>query len=746
MGWNPFSSEEVTRVATSVSRVIPDDMLPNSINTGAIKGIFHEGNITNYVMEELVASIGVKAERMYAYAEKHYEYGLPSGEIYSSTQGRTQVEDVIETMEGQQVFMEYSHYGSLNALHVGWTKLVANHGYHQSTNQLANLTAQKGTPVYLQDMVVMAPAGTMRTGSMEQWGTAACAGVTPTRQSSLGGLVQMATPTPVHVNSALTEPELLVTYIWKVGKDNFLGTFTINLSGYDQAANYFQAKYILNGEAKYWSYLNDSGVHPSLDAVYTEAPFESGSYFPFAYFRFNKHSSITDKTTASYKTTKKLVKYLGMDYDIVGEAIDENPNIGDVEQAMLIMAVPAVSSVAIENRYLFDYFDNQHAALGESDPTVASILNAISSMGGLFGSLADQFGSSNVTVIQDKRFKMTLGNNGIFKRLVAGTIGDVGSYSSQYTTLNIERELIDAETLVSTTEVTPMNCHTYRHQITVGVYEEIAVLGLRMTYNVYGGYNTVGDETDEILLIPIDKAVSVNYTIPDREILYARSLHMIFNSRTVQEVKWYQQEWFQVVMIVVAIVLTVMDWGADGGAWITAATGLTGYSLLIAMIVINLVIGMALMPKIYALFVKVLGQDAATVLVILMIIYGAYQISQGGLAGCPWASQLLSMSSGITQAVINSKMVDVLGEYDQFKIFVEEETKLLDTANDLLHKTTLLSPFTIYGEKPEDFYNRTVHFGNIGTVGINAISSYVDIALTLPKLNDTLGEEFNAPL
>ena len=101
------------------------------------------------------------------------------------------------------------------------------------------------------------------------------------------------------------------------------------------------------------------------------------------------------------------------------------------------------------------------------------------------------------------------------------------------------------------------------------------------------------------------------------------------------------------------------------------------------------------------------------------------------------------MSTGLSSAVIQANMSDLLGEQDQLNKYMDEQTKLLDKANELLENQTILSPFVIYGEKPEDFYNRTVHYGNIGTLGINAISSYVELALTLPKVNDTLGEPIN---
>jgi hypothetical protein len=744
MGWNPFKSEEVTRVATSVSRVIADDAIPESVKGGALKAFFNDGNVPDYVMEELVASIGMRAERMYRYAENHYTHGMPSGEVYSSTQGRVQVEATIETIEGSQVSMEYSHYGSPNAMHIGWIKLASQHGYDPATNKLGNLSQAKNKNVYLNDMILVIPSSMMGTADPErvaQWGVAACGGYTPERPNNVGGLVAMPKHTPPHYSSGTTEIYLEVSYVWESAPRVLSrGTFQIDLSGYDQGANFFHAKYSVNGVTKYWMYENDSGTYPLLDAVYVDGPAVSGSYFPFTYFRFNKQSTSADKTTEAYKTSKKMMKHLGMDFDVIGAGIDENPDIADIEQAMLTFAVPSVSTNPIECRYLFDYFSNMHLAMDGSGSVEET--NILSSLSKIFG-FAGLATNAKSTVIKDKRFKMTLGNNGIYKRLVAGTIGTVGTYSSSYETITVNQATINYETGVESIEELPIKVHRYKHQISKTIYEEVLVRGLSMTYNVYGGYSTVGDDTDDILLIPIDLTVSQNYSISDRETLYSRSLHFVFNSRTVTKVKWYQQGWFRDFMIVVAVVMTYLSWGADGGAWLSAATGLTGYSLLVAMIIVNVIIAGALLPKIFDLFVRVFGKDVATILAVLAIAFGGYQMYQAGsVAGCPFASELLQLSTGLQQAVMRADMMDLLGQQNQFNLFVDEQTKLLDKANELLDNQHLLSPITIFGEKPEDFYNRTVHYGNIGTLGINAISSYVDIALTLPKLNDTVGEEF----
>lgn len=734
-----FSSKYRTTVGTAVSRVIEDEALPQSVKTGSIKSFFNDGNIPDYVMEELVASIGIRAERMYTYAEDHYTHGLPSGEVYSSTQGRQQVEAVIEAQEGQQVLIDYVRYGPPNTLHIGWMKLISQHGYNTVTNELGALSTLKGHPVYLHDMVVVVPEsqiGSLEAGALEQWGTAASAGYTPERPKSVGGMLKLMAPSPVHRSATANDLHLLVTYVWKTSTSALAPlnteTFTIPVAEYDDEADYFHAKYTVNGQAKYWIYKNKSGWYPTLDAVFVDGPAVAGSYFPFIYFRHNKQSVISNTSTDAYLTSKKMLKYLGMDYDLLAETIDDNPDIADVEQAMMVFAVPPVSTNPIENRYLFDYFDAMHYAMDGSELSEFDVARSR-----FFGSST----TKNTTVIKDSLFKMALGNDGIYKRMVAGTIGEVGTYSSSYEVVDAEETYFDPETDQNTVVTVPSKTHRYRHQVAPGLYEEVLVRNLKMTYYVFENYTTTGDETDDILLIPIDKTVSQNYSIADRETLYARSMHFVFNSRVVTKVKWYQTGVFKALLIIIAIVITIYTYGADGGSSIAAALGLSGTAGLIATIVVNLAIGQLLAVG-FKLFVKAFGPELATALAIIAIVYGGYQIIQsGGVAGAPWAQTLLQISTGLQQAVIADKFEDLLAEAEGFNLFVEEQTKLLEKSQDLLDKNNVLSPFVIFGEAPEDFYNRTVHSGNIGILGINAISSYVDVALTLPKLKDTLGEE-----
>ena len=244
-------------------------------------------------------------------------------------------------------------------------------------------------------------------------------------------------------------------------------------------------------------------------------------------------------------------------------------------------------------------------------------------------------------------------------------------------------------------------------------------------------------------MIPLDHAITQAYSIPDRELLYTRSLHYVFNSRVIQEIKWYQSDWFQFVMVVAAIVITVVSMGGDGGSSLAAVVaGKMTVTAFIAAVAMGIVEYVATSMA-FKLFADKVGVEFAFLVAIAAALAGSYKAYQAGsIAGAPTAQKLLTLSSNLVSganASLKSAMIGLQNELEAFNTLAKEKSSLLEEANKLLEPSNVLSSLVIFGESPDDFYNRTVHAGNIGVVGIDSISSYVDIALTLPKLDETIG-------
>lgn len=726
-------------------RVIANDRLPNSVKTGIQKAMLQDGEIVDYVMEEMINGIGVRAERMYEYARSGaYIHGLPSGQFVNADHGVEEVTAQLALIEGAPVVVDYIRYGAPNTLHMGWIALLAL-GYVPSSNQIPYLSAQKGATVYLDNMEVVVPAATAATldpFTIQQWGTAANSGYTPERTTTTPATRELVQPTPIRESLTATEEHLLVTYVWELTGVIHKESMVLPITGYDNEQKYFHAKYDIGGVTKYWMYQDGLGTYPVLDELFDRAPETNGTFFPFAYFRHAKASVSADKESDFYKSSRKLVGYMGMNYDHVAESIDTNPDIEDVEQAVIMFAVPANSTDSLELRYLWTFFNNMfHAQMAadqfrseeervfvKDDPTLLTFTGA----------------PTNRIVIQDTLFKMALQHAGIFKKRVAGSIGPVGTYSMVYApqTLFIptREERPNGEVRNGVREL-PVNKHRYRYQVSTGFYDEITILNLTTTFHVEGRWWVIGNETDSILLIPIDHSISADYSIPERELLYARSMHFVFNSRVVTQLEWYETEGFQMIVLAVMFVLTFYSMGSawEGLAAAFAAGGLTAAAVYLVTMIIEYIV----VALLFKLFVKAVGIRLAFVIAIIAAAYGiSTAVEAGSVAGAPFAKELLMLSNGLVQGIqvnVKEDTEDLLAEAREEELLQAEQIKLLDTANELLEQKHHLSPFLIFGETPQEFYNRTVHSGNIGVVGIEAVSAFVDSKLRLPKLNDSFG-------
>jgi len=748
-----FQSKIITTVATQVNRVIKDELLPNSVKSGVIKSIFEGGDITDYVMEELVHSVGLKADRMYDYGRDHYVHGVPAGQFNSANQANAKVKTVLETLEGGEVFVDYMRFGPPNNLHIGWMKVVEQYGYNPTTNQLPVLSAAKGKPVYLNDLKVVVPEDlreTLEREALEQWGIPATAGYTPQRSATSDVIGKLLAHTPVYSDPEATETYLKLEYIWiydvpwipenygRNPQEITIETVNIPLTGYDDDADYFHAKYTIGDTTKYWIYKLGAGTYPTLDTAFQFPEELSGQFFPWGYFRFNKLPTNLFPESAEYKSTKKLVKYMGLDFDMVADAISENPDVGEVEQAMLMMAVPALTEDPLERRYLFKFFDNLYFAAPDQ-----FILPHDRQLRDVAGVEPDS--SKTNLQIADRRFNMILSNGGMFKKRIPGSIGPIGSYSSGTRIIAQEFDYVDTGTGENYPVDHRHRIHYYQKQVSHAFYEELQIMDLGLYYNVFENLYAPTRGDSEHLLIPIDRSITDNYTASEKETLYARSLHFIFNSRNETELDWYQQEWFGDLMIIVAIVVTVFSFGSDGGSLLSAVVA--GNSVAITQAVISLLttfLEALVFQVVLKLFVKLVGVDIAFLVVIVAAVAGVtMEIGGSSVPGAPWADELVHLASGLAKEIsqtLQDAFTGLQNEASQFNSMVEQKEAELEKANDLLEGKSWLSPFTVFGETPNDFYNRTIHSGNIGIMGIDAIASYVDVALTLPKLNDTLGD------
>lgn len=727
-----FSSKKKVTVDTTVTRAIEDENLPETIKSAVISMVLdddQDATITDALIDGFSDSVGFTAERYYKYGKESYAYGVPSSTLTSTAQGETIVTEFLEQLLDQSLTLTYYHFGPFNSLHMAWQQLVDSYGYNTATNEIATLSSQKGYSVYLKDMVAVYTQDTFdngESGVLEQWGTAANATAIPGQR--LAALTQYASPTAYELDTTATEDSVRVTYTYKTATGWVDETMVLTMAAYDDDADYYQVMYTLaDGTIGYWTYQNDAGTYPEIDAIYQTEFSELGTYFPWLYFRLNKQNlgDEAHQTTDAYQTLVKLANKINLDYQTMCDAIHENVDVSDIEQAMMILAVPCNSDNELDQRYLFEYFNLLY-------------YNA----GGAGNNYSDYAASAAQSIVlQDKAFKMTLTHQGIGKKRVAGSIAAVGGYTGTTGSATYTQEYTSNGQTLTRTVTTQY--HAYQYQVNATFYDEVRVYGPRMRYYIDGSHTDSGTVGSDELVIPVDRAITGLFSLPDRETLYCRSMQYVFNSKIVTKTKWYQSGAFKIVLIIAAIVITIVTGGGAAAIWASISATIAAGAVAIAYAVLSKIVVALAVNYAFSFVAKEVGAEWAMALAVVAASVGVGMALTGaaGSASALWGPRLLTAASGLANGAskeIQKMTSDLQGEYSAFEDYMEQQNDLLEEAEDLLDTSVNLSPFVVFGESAQDFYQRTVHSGNIGTVSYDAVQNYCALALTLPKLKDSV--------
>lgn len=775
MGWNPFKSKYVTTVGTSISRLVEDEDIEDPLTQAVQTALFQKGDVADHILESTVNNLAFKAEQSYSYGKHGYVFGLPSGEIYSNALGMREMRQVLEQREGQPVTIDYLHYSSFNSIHAGWIYLIEHYGYNTITNELTVLSAQKNNRVYLKDMVLEIPSiykNTYNWDSLAVWGRPPNSGYLPTTEWHLSDDLAYLyrAPTPPQFLK-IPEERIKVTYLWVEEKRNFQRyaenpyervtheeSIYIPIPAHNPDANYFHVRYYVGSTPKYWTYEDNSGGYPVLDSVYTAGLAMMGDFYPNMYFRLAKTNPKNYANQAWYHSSKKMVKKIGLNFDDLVDQIHQNPDIKDVEQAILTLGVPPDSTDKDDLRFLFDFFEQLHLNGGGNVPYdfVNDYLRKYSNQNNLgatyFANIIDRNKSLRSIVIQDGTFKMTLLYRYTTLVRKVGKLGPIGTITGGTGEYEINQNVEADGGEVSTPRVLVERVpyFVYRKQVGLNWYDEVTVVDLSMRYYVFEKYfTTMADYNDDDvedkreLLIPLDRSIIKHYPLGVKNRLITRNYHFVFNSRVVTKVKWYQRGIFKTLIKIVGIVLTVYSLAT--GNFLTAAAAALASSayVTLALLILEEIITYLVMTTLFRLFVKAVGVDVAFFAAIFAAAYGMYdQISSGFKKLTATAKDMLSLANGLVggaQSVLKDMYESLQDDWTGFKKEMEEAWKTLEETRDTLFKDINLTPLVILGESPDDYFRRTVHSGNIGTLLIEDTHNFVDRSLTLPSPYTTLG-------
>lgn len=723
-----FSSKTKIDVANSVSRVVEDPSIPKTAQESLIRGVMQKGTIGEHMVEGMVNGPGFKFERMFRYAEKHYTHGLPSSRTFDSTAGEPLVQAILARLAGVSVQVQYAHLAPLNNTHYGRQLLMEQYGHDPETNEITVLSAKRGVPVYLDTVQAVHTEETVAGAdptSLETWGLPQSYGYTPLRPAQgsfpIGHLRQVS---PFVVDRSATEEAVLIRYTYEQDGEIQEDSFTLGLDNDTVNADFYQAYATYRKDGKrhhmYWSYRHGSGTYPELDGIFNVGDEVLGTYMPIIFFRRNGQDRTVParRDSEEFKTSSKLMKMINMDYLDMGDGVNANPGVGDVEQAVIQFGIPINDEDPAGIEYLFEFFNFHHS----SNPRAGLSDNNL---------FQRRSGPASALVISDADFTITLSYQSILKHKRAGDLGRVGTVEGGHR------------------KSEGHSAYYFRKQVSAVFYEEVEVIGPQLKYDIYKGHDVVASKHEDAskLLIPLDKAVLDLVPLLRREQMYLRGMHFVFNSVQETEVEWYQQKWFSTFLMVAAVALTIASFGQ---AWPTIVAAAAVGAVTLAITLLTMVVSALVVDYAFKLVVREVGPEAGMVLAVIAMFAGGYKAFQaGGIQGAPWAEGLLMAANGLASGVQaeNARLMDnYKGEVGEFELYKEELEDELEDTKKLLDSSSLIDPFSfvgqepvvVLGESPTNFYNRTVHSGNIGVVAIEAIHSYVDLSLQLPDFSDTI--------
>lgn len=721
-----FSSERKVTVSTNTVRLIENDNLPNSTQVGAIKSIFEEGDMTNFILEELSHNIAIRANRMYRYAKEHSHVGVPSEVFIQKEMGTSEVLKILQTKYGGGGTLHYSFFGVPNFYHFGWEALVAK-GYNTKTNMylgkyldyFAIEMGDESLDMYVEDVYL--PLSLSPYSGNKPW----------VYQDTL---TEDFYP-PVNRIPGLIAPRLLVvTGIQPNPLESVVDYTRVNIDMPDMVSgkDYFQACYEVDGVKHFWSYQKGKGTYPVLDSLGETVNSALGTYYPFVHFIHNKKmASREGKTNPDYLLSKRLCKYLDIQADDIYDQFESNPDIREVNQASLVFAIPANSTAEAEQHYAFEFFhgisqnSNSHLPNVSSDSSFKRKTHT----------------AGRTLIIADKKFHMSVSYGDIIVHRKVGVIGGRGKYNSSVgqgtATYDVKNPVTGMVSTISKTGTV----HKYTHQVTEFLYDEIQVVNLRVAFKVFEDYSTIGEGGSNLLLLPVDKAIIDRLPVKTREEVMGRSLRLVFNSYNIQYISFFERGPFKAFLAIAAIVFTIYSAGTGGGFMAAISAGGTAALAAIWSTVVLPILKVALVQEGVKFFVKTFGEEAALLIAIVAIAYGVYnQIKEGSAL---FADNLIRVGNNLISQVNASIQQNTAGVLEEMREFSEYSTdmyeKLEETAYELLNGNLLAKvPEVVFGEPPQSYFNRTVHSGNIGVQSIAAVSNYVPLALTLPSFNDTI--------
>ena len=285
----------------------------------------------------------------------------------------------------------------------------------------------------------------------------------------------------------------------------------------------------------------------------------------------------------------------------------------------------------------------------------------------------------------------------VVTRVVVGSIGPVGTYTHQLvTTTTIETDWDGNSTTIYNYK------RVYRKQADPLYYEEISAENAATEYTV-AGYKFSANMIDSKCILPVSRQILFKIDYRSTCDVIEKSMKMMVFMKKTVKVKWYQSGFFSFIMMIVAVVLTVVSWGALSSVGATIAG--IGLSVGQVIAVAGLIIGLA---GIMGINTGVLGQ----VIAVVGALYGGWSgLAKGGWQGTlVTANSLVQVTSMANSIMIQKDIASVMRDVEkQVTMTKEARDELAEVLEDM--QNPLLMPYSNRLDEIDTYY--AVASGNL---------------------------------
>lgn len=753
----------VSSVACNLAGDNQENYLTKTITTS----VMNSRNISESLNDSYLNGMGTKMKQAYWYGRDHYYFGLPSSTIMYGTPKQVEVTAILESLHaGYSITPVMSDFGPPDLAYWIDQYLTETYGYDADYGGMGNppagvpnnapvtwtidssgeVTIQMGdSPTYLFTETLTFP----EVLSRKMYYMAVYRYTTP------GTPVTDVVSRPYEVGdeegtTITTEPvndygeTSVTTTTTTVEIDALLTTTTITTTVQTDVVS----------RKQYFLYEAGTGEYPELDNILEESV-EDSAYYPVVPLRLHNVDQ-TDPANVpeeQFKTSKTLLRKLGVSFTDLGDSINSNPDVAEIDHAFFVMGISLNSQKETSIEYLYEFF--KYMALvspsGKEEFTTW-YENHVNVTSGSVLNTAPYIPSNRVRLKQGD-YNITVAFQYAELVVVNGSIGPVGTVTRE---MGVARPITVVNEFNKSVEIsTDTAVLLFRKQITETTYEEVEVCGLEHINEIYKGrtYTTtaaksLNDLDNQGFIIPLCVNIAESLDIIPRTQMTYDCMFIVINSYHEQKVKWYQSSLFKLVLVIITIILMIYGGAAfaKGLQMAMAAAAKAGTSVAWAAasyIATQVAINAALTYGV-SVIARYVSPGLMFIATALMMVYGLtsnYMSGNSSVKGLPFASEIMAAVPAVTKGTnmaLQRSLEKSMEEMEKLTATYEQTMDELEKNMDKLNAnpnisiqdmmdTTAMNLF----ETTQQFFGRTLQM-NPGVLTLDTIHGYVDYVLTLP--------------